>query len=57
MENRPIGREKRVVSGGAGIKKSGNGIGKTVSNRNVKRTGPSSGDKKPGLFGDLFRKK
>lgn len=37
MENRPVGRVKKVVSGGTGIKKTGEGLGKTISKRNVKR--------------------
>lgn len=37
MENRPMGREKRVAGGGSGIKRSGKGIGKMISERNVKR--------------------
>lgn len=37
MENRPVGRVKRILEGGTGVKRSGEGLGKTVSERNVER--------------------
>lgn len=47
MDNKKTsGRVKRVLSGGTGIKKTGSGLGKTLSNRNVKRTASKDGGKK-----------
>lgn len=40
MENRPVGRVKRILEGGTGVKRSGEGLGKTVSERNVEREKP-----------------
>ena len=58
MENRPVGREKRVVSGGEGIRRSGEGRGKSVSERNVKRQEPKEEQReepeKKGFFDGLF---
>ena len=56
MENRPVGREKRVVSGGSGIKRSGTGLGRSASQRNVKRGDGKNEEKKRSLLGGLFRK-
>lgn len=52
MENRPMGREKRILSGGTGLKRSGEGLGKEVSERNVKRDGQIDEPKKGGSFED-----
>ncbi len=57
MENRPIGREKRVVSGGGGVKRSGNGLGKTVSNRNVQKSDKVADKAVKGFLGGLFGRK
>lgn len=37
MDNRPVGREKRVISGGTGIRRTGEGLGKAISERGVKK--------------------
>lgn len=50
MENRPMGREKRILSGGNGLKRSGEGLGKEVSERNVKREDQREEPKKKELF-------
>ena len=52
MENRPIGREMRIVSGGNGIKRSGKGLGKDVSERNIKKEEPNDEPKKNDLPGE-----
>ncbi|MBR2696289.1 MAG: hypothetical protein IKE48_02150 [Parasporobacterium sp.] len=57
MDNRPIGREKRVISGGSGIKRSGEGLGKTTSARNIRKPVQDSPGKSRGFFSSLFRKK
>ena len=56
MDNRPIGREKRIISGGEGIKRSGEGLGKTTSQRNVKKPAVQEAPKKRGLLSFLFKK-
>ncbi len=58
MENRPIGRQQRVVQGGEGIKRSGAGRGKTTSQRGVQKNGSTaSGSVIKGILGGLFGKK
>lgn len=57
MDNRPIGREKRVVSGGEGIRRSGTGLGKSVSNRNVQKTDKGTEKAVRSILGGLFGKK
>ena len=60
MDNRPVGREKRVLSGGEGIKRSGEGLGKSVSARNVKKAdkaaNQAAGNAAKGILGGLFKK-
>ena len=56
MDNRPIGREKRIISGGEGLKRSGEGLGKTTSQRNVKKPAAQPEAKKRGFFSFLFKK-
>lgn len=58
MENRPVGRQRRVVQGGEGIKRSGNGLGKDTSQRAVqKNENKAAGSVVRGILGSLFGKK
>ena len=58
MDNRPVGRQKRVVQGGEGIRRSGEGRGKTVSQRGVQRNdSKASNSVIKGILGGLFGKK
>lgn len=57
MDNRPVGREKRVISGGEGIRRSGEGLGKKVSNRNVQRAEKGAEKAARSILGGLFGKK
>ena len=55
MENRPFGREIRVASGGGGIKRSGEGLGREVSKRNIKKEEPKEQPKEKESFGDAMK--
>ena len=55
MENRPMGREKRVVSGGGGIKRSGEGLGREVSERNIRKDEPNDTPKEKESSGDAMK--
>ena len=58
MENRPVGRQRRVVQGGEGIKRSGNGLGKETSQRGVQRNNDKAANSViRGILGGLFGKK
>ncbi|GEM_PF-6407573 len=58
MENRPVGRQRRVVQGGEGIKRSGKGLGKETSQRAVqKNDNNAAGSIVRGILGGLFGKK
>ena len=56
MDNRPIGREKKTISGTANVKRNGPGLGRTTSQRNVKRESLPGTDKKKSSSGGLFQK-
>ena len=57
MDNRPVGREKRVVSGGEGIRRSGEGLQKNVSARNVRKNVDQSVERNKGFLNSLFGRK
>ena len=57
MENRPVGRQKRVVSGGTGVKRSGEGLGKQSSQRDSHSDSQLAERKARGFFSALFRRK
>ncbi len=54
MENRPIGRQKKVVSGTGKLQKQGSGLGGGPVGNRGKNTGLNSAKKESGLFGKLF---
>lgn len=57
MDNRSVGRERRVISGGEGIKRSGEGLGKKVSNRNIQKAEKGAEKAARSILGGLFGKR